>query len=314
MTSLPHASWPRSAAGRSSAATLVVAAATVVAALGASCKRDSSTDSSQPAASVSALALGIPVASASVLAAINPRDLPIYNGPFGSVEGTITVTGDPPPRGPGYRIHPPCEPAKAMYEHTFRAGVGGVLADAIVGVTEYPHFVPARDEAVSVRIRNCTFSQRTVVLTYGQRLEVTNDDDEERYLPHLEGAKNKALMVALPKASPVKLYPLLPGIYQLQDDLKHPWMKTPTFVVQFATHDVSRSDGRYRIERVPVGKVKVSARHPAINDEVAREIEVTEGKATRVDLALTYKAPAPPPDGSAIASAKPAGSAPPVIK
>src|SRR5689334_21958384 len=37
-----------------------------------------------------------PNPTASVAAAVNPQNLPAYSGPTGSVEGTVTVTGDPP--------------------------------------------------------------------------------------------------------------------------------------------------------------------------------------------------------------------------
>ncbi|MCS6901373.1 MAG: hypothetical protein RMJ98_17115, partial [Myxococcales bacterium] len=221
------------------------------------------------------IARGLPFSPEKVASVVNPGGLPIYRGPVGSVVGKVTVKGDPPPRRAGQR--PPeakCgKEAVEAHEYLFRVGPDGGLADAIVGVTGYDGFLPARGDAVEVKIRGCSFDQRTIVMTYGQRLDVHNLDPKETYLPHLEGARAPALMVAMPGGDPIRLYPPRPGSYMLLDDLKHPWMVAEVFVFKFPTATVTDATGAFKVEGVPVGEVQVGVRHPDIGQTLEKTVK-----------------------------------------
>lgn len=274
-------------------------------------------DAAGGAASASGqLPVGIPVASSVIGSVLNPFNAPRYEGPVGTVVGVVRVEGDPPPplpKAPGARTPGAnCGAAQAAYRHAFRAGPGGELADAIVGVTDYPGYLLPRGDAVRATIRECAFSARTFTLTFGQRLEVANEDRGDKYLPRLEGARVTALMMAMPGGEPVRLYPQQPGRYALIDDLNHPWMRADVFVLKYPAHAVSGVDGSFRVEGVPAGKVRVNAGHPAIADGASREVEVKAGEATKVELTLTYRTP--PPPASASGSASGSTSARPVPK
>jgi hypothetical protein len=239
------------------------------------------------------LPAGIPVASSVVASVLNPFGAPRNEGPFGTIVGVVRVEGDPAPVVTGVRTPPAgCGAAQAAYRHAFRAGPGGELADAIVAATDYQGHLLPRGDAVRATIRGCAFSARTYTLTFGQRLEIANEDRGDKYLPKLEGARSPALMVALPGGEPVRLYPSEPGRYALVDDVNHPWMRADVFVLKYPTHAVSGADGAFRIEGVPAGKLRVNATHPAVGDGASREVEVRAGETTTVDLALTYRAPA----------------------
>ncbi len=264
---------------------------------------------SSAASAPPAISNGLPFPDAQVAAVVNPGGSPVYQGPVGSVVGKITVKGDPPP--PRVGALPPegrCgKEAVDAHRYLFRVDASGGLGDAIVGVTGYKGYLPARGDAVGVKIRGCSFDQRTVVLTYGQRLEVENLDPREAYLPHLEGARAPALMVAMPKGDSIKLYPPKPGSYALIDDLKHPWMLAEVFVFKFPTAVVSNEAGGYKVEGVPVGEVQVSVRHPDIGQTLERTVKIEEGKATEVNFELTYQSPVAPR-----ASASGAAKVPPI--
>jgi len=223
---------------------------------------------------------------------VNGGGKPPYTGPVGTVKGTIRVEGDPPPdvvvKAPAGK----CGEALATYGKLFRTGNGGTLADAIVGVIGYEGFVPADGEAVKVTIHGCAFDRRSVVLTYGQRLEVFNQDTRENYMPYLEGAPTKAQIIAIPGGLPVKLYPPKPGRYVLKDFLKHDFMAAEVVTLAYATAAVTGLDGTFTIKGVPVGKVQVSAVLPAIGKSVDKAHEVKEGENV-VDLVMKYTAPPP---------------------
>jgi hypothetical protein len=248
---------------------------------------------------------GIPVPLSKVEAAVNPGHLPPYAGPTGVVEGVIRVSGDPAPKR-DIGIPFACGEAYATYGKGFREGTGRTLADVLIAVTGYDGFLPATGESQSVRIHGCAYDRRTVVLTYGQHLDIYNADVKETYLPLLEGAWLPAQMAAVPGGDPVKLYPTDVGHYLLRDDANHGWMSADVFVLRYPTHAVTGLDGRYRISGVPAGKVKVSSYAPPMDVQLhsdfgiaeathEREIEVKAGETSRVDFVFAYKTPKPRP-------------------
>ncbi len=226
---------------------------------------------------------------------VNPQRLPGYAGPTGSVEGTITVTGDPAPETPSdYRKG--CADAAKTYGRAFREGEPESpsgkrwLADAVVAVTGYgDFFVPERDEAEEVTIEGCAYAKRTVTMTFGQRLEVKNLS-KDFWTPMLRPAGTTVMMMATPGGDPVKLYPKWPGRYQLIDhDRKY--ATADLYAFRHSLHTTTALQGIYRIDGVPVGKVKVNASHPQIDeDDVATEVDVKQGVIHRVDLTINHKA------------------------
>jgi hypothetical protein len=236
-----------------------------------------------------------PIPTASVAAMVNPQHLPAYAGATGSVEGTITVTGDPAPETPA-EYHK-CPDAAKTYGRAFREGEpkepGGPrsLADTIVAVTGYSDFfMPEKDEAEEVTIEGCGYSRRTVTMTFGQRLDVKNLS-KDFWTPLLQPAGTTVMMMATPGGDPVKLYPKKPGRYLLVDhDRKY--ATADVFAFLHPLHTTSDLQGNYRIDGVPVGKVKVNAMHPRIDGvDTAVEVDVKQGVVHRVDLTLVYKAP-----------------------
>ena len=265
------------------------------------------------------MATSIPVPVAKIESVVNPQHLPPYAGPKGAVEGVIRVKGDPPPKR-DVNIPFECGEAYATYGKVFREGNDRALADAMVAVTGYEGYIPATADAYPVSIHGCAYDRRTLVLTYGQRIEVTNRDPKQSYLPRLDGSNNPAQIIAMPKGDPVKLYPLEVGHYALREDMKGSgWMYADVFVLQYSTHAVTGLDGRYRISGIPAGKVKVSVYLPSIdaelhpeqgvpNSSIEREVEIKDGETTRLDIEFPYKAPKAP-----VQKAKPSSSAP-IIK
>ncbi|WP_438037068.1 hypothetical protein [Sorangium sp. So ce204] len=229
----------------------------------------------------------ISLTSEDVAKVMNPKRRAPYSGPTGTLRGRVTIKGDPPPdTGLSFPIGK-CGEAAATYGRLFRVGQQNGVADALVTVVNYSGYVPEREEAEKVTIHGCAFSKRTVVMTYGQRLEVANLDPLEPYMPNLEGAPFMAVLVAVPQGDPVKFYPPQPGYYHLVDKLPKPFLKAEVFVLKFATHDVTGLDGKYEIKGIPVGKVLTAALLPAIDQDVKREIEIKEGENT-LDFELNF--------------------------
>jgi len=245
----------------------------------------------------------LPIPKDLVEKTVNPNKLPEYKGPVGVVEGTVYVTGDPAPPTMG-KLFDRCPKAADVYGKTFREGPAlpngsRALADAVLGVTGYAGFIVAEKQpAKQITITNCAFSQRSVDMTFGQALEVKNDGGGgPLFAPDFENQSAPAIMIATPGGDPVKLYPKQPGRYRLIDRVGNAWLDADVFVSVTPLHAASDLKGHYRIEGVPVGKLKLNAWHPAIAHAWEKEIEVKDGVVTTVDVSIVNDKPAqqPPP-------------------
>jgi hypothetical protein len=173
-----------------------------------------------------------------------------------------------------------------MQSKLFRRGPRGTLGDALVTVTKYQGFLPARGESVRVEMQGCAFSSRTVALTFGQRLDVHNLDDTA-YMPRLVGAPTQVLRVAMQGSDPVPLFPPRPGQYALTEQSRQ-YMTADVFVLLYPTFDVTGLDGEFAIESIPAGDVTVSAYSPSMGKVAEKSVTVIAGEALTVDLDLAF--------------------------
>jgi len=248
------------------------------------------TASASSTAAVSQAVLGVPLPPEKVAKLVNPNAQPPYAGPTGTLRGTVRITGDAPPELPVKLPDGACRgQAAATHGKLFRVGQDGALADALVAVTGYQAYVPPAGLAAKLTISGCSFSRRTVVATYGQRIEVSNLDKIETYMPYLDGAPTRAILVAIPRGDAVRLYPQEPGHYLIRDQLPNPHLTADVFVLAYATHDVTGLDGKYEITGIPVGPVEVNAMLPATNKAAGQRIEIKPGDNT-LDLSIAFDA------------------------
>jgi hypothetical protein len=227
-----------------------------------------------------------PLDPADVAKVVNPKGEAPYAGPTGTLRGTIRIEGDPPPET-GLKFPEGCGEGAATYGKLFRVGQDKALADAMVAVTGYAGFVPAREEAAKITIHGCAFNRRTLVVTFGQRIEVANLDQTGAYMPYLDGASMLAIMAAIPQGEPIRLYPQQPGHYMLRDQLPKEFLVSDVFVLAYPTTAVTGLDGQYEIKGIPVGKVTANAYLPILSKTVEKQLEIKEGENT-ADFTLSY--------------------------
>jgi hypothetical protein len=219
------------------------------------------------------------------------------------VRGLITVKGDPPPETPeAIRKFSAdkCKVGREVYGRLFREGLMRSAADVLVTVSGYDAYVAPKEDVVRVVGRDCAWDRLTIGVTFGQRIEVSSRGTEP-YMPQIVGAPAKALMIAVPRGDPVRLYPPRPGRFTLTDRV-HPGMNAQVFVLKYPTFDVTGLDGRYEVKGVPPGDVVVGAILPAINKTASKKLRVEGGKTYDVDLEISFDAekdvPKPPPSAS----------------
>jgi hypothetical protein len=258
----------------------------------------------EPAASASTTGpvanITFPMPQSALDEVLNPDHLPAYDGPTGSLEGTITVKG---PAAPDVKVDvAKCPAAMDAYGKLFREGhpdmPGGPrwLADAVVVVVGYKGFyLPEKNEAVKETIgaATCAYPARTIAVTYGQRLDIANET-KVLFAPVIDQESTPAVMVAPPggNGDPVRVYPRRAGYFNLTDRIQL-FVREDLYVFRHPLHAVTDTSGHYRIDGIPVGKLEVGVHHPTVDADAKKPIEVVAGVVQRVDLELTYK-PKPP--------------------
>lgn len=268
------------------------AGASLLAALAGCSSNDAGSAPASTAGSQSmpGIVVGIPVEPAEVAKVVNPKNEAPYSGPTGTLRGTIRITGDAPPDLALKYPDGPCRgEAMAVHGKLFRVGQDNALADALVAVTGYKGYVPPKGEAVKTTIHQCALARRTIVATFGQRIEVANLDQVDSYMPYLVGAPTSAILVAIPRGDAVRLYPPQAGHYLLADQLPNNHMTADVYVLAYPTTDVTGLDGKYEITGIPVGPVNVNAMLPATKKAAHQRFEIKPGDNT-LDLTLTFDA------------------------
>jgi hypothetical protein len=191
------------------------------------------------------------------------------------------------------------------YSKLFREGAPAAdgsrpLADAVVIAVGYGgYYLAEKNPAASVTISaNCGYPQRSIAITYGQRLEVSNAS-RFPFAPMIDTDPTPAVMMAAPREAgdPIRLYPHKPG-HSFMGDLMQPFVREDLYVLRHPLHTVSGLDGHYRIDGIPVGKLSVAAQHPTVGSQAQAPVTIEAGVVQKVDLMLTYapKAPSANPD------------------
>lgn len=229
----------------------------------------------------------LPVPTEKVAKMLNPDNLPTYSGPTGSVEGIVRVVGES--AAVVTNDFSRCPDSAKTWGHSFREGPANSagarpLADAVVVATGYRGFIPERREAKEAKIEACAYTSRTITMTYGQALDVKNVS-KEFWTPMFDQGGSVVLRMATPNGDPVRLYPKEPGHYTLIDrDRKY--VNVDVYAFLHPLHTATDIAGHYRIDGLPVGKLKISTMHRKIAATAEQELVVEAGIVKQVDLEL----------------------------
>lgn len=214
-------------------------------------------------------------------------------GPTGTISGKVTLSGTPPEMPVLNRGSDSFCAQKEMRAETVVVGAGGALANTLVRVAPgaVPGWIP--DQPAVVDQVDCMYRPRVQGAVRGQKLQVKNSDGtmhnvNARRLPWGERRDTETLFNrAQPKGSPP-----LEGAIRDADIMKlkcdsHGWMQGYVVVGDNPYHATSGGDGRFTIEKAPVGSYELQAWHEMYGIKTAK-VTVEEGKTATVDF--TYDA------------------------
>lgn len=245
-------------------------------------------DASKPSAKEAAKIMA-PLPGADLVdPVVNPRKLPAYTGPTGTIVGVVKATGDKAPELPKVlsKVEQNCTRARSMFGVLFREGPERELADVLVAVTQYDGYVPSKGTDVEVWGEGCAWESRTIAMTYGQRLTIKGADNRP-YVPELLGQPMPAQLFVLPSAPPVQIPPKKPGRYQLVDSMRL-YNVAEVYVLPYATATVTKADGKFELKGIPVGEVQINALLPQTESTEGKTVKVEAGKVTEVTFELPF--------------------------
>ena len=267
----------------------------------AACSKDASEKppAQDPVASATPVAKAEPAVVAPVVAKPSRPE-----GPTGTIEGTITLTGDAPEMPLLRRGSDPTCDTGPMKAETISVGKDGGLANVLVRIK--PGTVPgwAPDESVVVDQTNCMYRPRVQGGVRGQKVEVRNSDKTTHnvHARHLPLGKRQGIETIVNRAQPA-------GVtmsFELGDEpvakLKcdyHGWMQGYVVVSDNPYFAVTDADGVFKLEGAPAGPQTIETWHEYYGLKEANVDVAADGSVT---FTTTYDAQADDPMASGGAS------------
>jgi hypothetical protein len=214
-------------------------------------------------------------------------------GPTGTISGTVKLTGTPPEMPLLQRGADAFCARVEMHAETVVTGPGGALQNALVRIEPgaVPGWVPS--QPVVVDQVDCAYRPRVQGGVRGQTLEVRNSDKTShnvnaRRVPWGERRDAESIFNRGQAAGS----PPLSGPIRDSDILKlkcdsHGWMQGYVVVSDNPYFAASGADGRFTIEKAPVGTYALQTWHEFYGIKTA-QVTVKEGETASVDF--TYDA------------------------
>ena len=156
------------------------------------------------------------------------------------------------------------------------------IENVIVSVRGVPA-VEAEPETLVLDNVECRFEPHAAAITAGSTIEARNSD-AVLHTTHLYGPTEINFSLPIEDASSSRSLDE-PGMYVVKCDV-HGWMQAFIRVDAHPFHDVTDSDGRFRIEGLPAGKYTLELWHEKLGP-LEREVRIDETTPTSIEMEYT---------------------------
>lgn len=223
--------------------------------------------------------------------AYEEREVP--NG--GAIVGSVRAVGEivPLPPQPVWKHAKEC--GTTVPDERLVTDQSGGLGNVVVTLVGIEHGKALARGAVTLENRRCMFVPHVLTACVGQTLDVVNRD------PFLHDAHawlgNRTLFnLAIPRGRTVHTILRDAGLIHINCNVRHTWMHAYLFVADHPYHTVTDAHGRFAIAGIPPGTHRLRVWHEVLGS-ADRDVLVSPGATTQVDIELAATAPAgPPPD------------------
>ncbi len=214
----------------------------------------------------------------------------------GEITGIITLKGKAPAESAltTLKADPTCGKlhSSTPMTHFYVVGAKGELADVVVSVEGLSGKGSPGASATPAVLdqKGCEYIPSILAVQTDQKITIKNSDPcthNVHALPATPGNNEKNL--AQPQGAPNLTYSFAKAENFLKFECNiHPWMRTWVSVFDHPYFAVSGKDGTFKISNVPAGKYTIQAFHRKAG-KVSRQVEVKEGTAAKLELALDAK-------------------------
>jgi hypothetical protein len=210
-------------------------------------------------------------------------------GPTGTIAGTVKLTGTPPEMPALQRGSDAVCAAKEMRAEVVLVGAGGGLENALARIEPgaVPGWVPS--DPVVVDQVDCMYRPRVQGGVRGQTLEVRNSDKTTHNVNarRVAWGERRDSETIFNRGQPAGSPPLT-GPIRDDDILKlkcdaHGWMQGYVVVSDNPYFATSGEDGRFTIEKAPVGTYTVQVWHEFYGVKTEK-VTVKEGATASLDI------------------------------
>jgi plastocyanin len=197
---------------------------------------------------------------------------------FGTIQGTVTLLGDAPPRQRlGTGSDPICAGA-AVYDETVVVGRNGRLANVVVMLRDSPEGERGPSDAkVALTQRGCRYDPHVLAVEGGTTIAIANED---RTLHNVHTYKRGGA-TWFNQAQPPNTRPIEKRLNDLGQTIVfhcdvHPWMKAYVIVADHPYVAVTGEDGSFMLEKVPAGRHTVTAWHEKYGAQMEFDVQVEQ--------------------------------------
>lgn len=215
-----------------------------------------------------------------------------YDGPTGSVSGSITFDGR---RETAMIIDMSGDTICAskymapLSVERITVGENSGLGNVFVHIKNMPHSYPAPKETFVLDQKGCFYSPRIFGVMAGQPMKVLNPDETLHNVKATPNT-NKSIgfnvtMPAHTKTADVSFKDIDSEenpIFTITCDA-HAWMRCYVGVFNHPFFMVTKNDGKYTMENVPVGEYEIEVWHELLGVQT-QKIKVEQGKSTTIDF------------------------------
>ncbi len=223
-------------------------------------------------------------------------DVGAQHQPYGSIAGTITLTGSPP-AAETVSIHQDREACGSEQTVHKVRGENGGLMNVVVRITDVPSSSAAgfeerasawreeqRATPATLDQSGCVFAPHIVLVTTRQQLEVLNNDGIMHNV-HTKSRENRAVNKSMPKfLKKIKIRFREAEIIPVRCDV-HRWMQAYIVVADHPYYAVTDEDGSFALPGIPAGVYTLEAWHPELGTKTV-EVEVTQGQVSETSIAF----------------------------
>ena len=142
---------------------------------------------------------------------------------------------------------------------------------------------PPQEGGYVIRQKDCRFQPSFMVVPNKTELIIYNDD------PVLHNLNTAQWNLAQPGGTvdPIRKTIMFQGrSFERVGCNVHGWMEAYVYIARSPYYAVTGADGRFRIENVPAGSYRVSARHPKLG---AQRFKVEVGSGETAEQVVTFK-------------------------